>query len=415
VPVTYQRPYLYPKQLEAIFCDERFGLIEASTKAGKTVGCIVWLTEQALQGQKGWNYWWIAPSYVQAKIAFTRTAACITPGTFEANKTDLTVSLLNGAIISYKTGEIPDKLYGEDVHAAVVDEASRTREGAWTALRSTITATGGPVRMIGNVRGRKNWFYRMCRVAEKGHPDMHYAKLTVLDAIEAGVFNAAEAQSAREQLTTSAYKELYMAEPSDDGGNPFGGDDAIEACEIPEVLSSHRPQCWGWDLAKSVDWTVGIALDDNGQVCRCYRWQGSWRDTIRRIIEYTGDTPALVDATGVGDPVLEYLQQAAPKTMRGFVFTSKSKQQLMEGLAVAIQRQEIGFIRNPIGLELRQFEYQTTASGVKYGAPDGEGIHDDCVCALALAWRLYKKPAKPGWLQDALGWTPPAVMSIFSR
>jgi hypothetical protein len=33
--IAYQRPYLYPKQLAAIFHDKRFGLIEASTKAGK--------------------------------------------------------------------------------------------------------------------------------------------------------------------------------------------------------------------------------------------------------------------------------------------------------------------------------------------------------------------------------------------
>ena len=413
--MEYQRPFLYPKQLAALFNSKRFALVEASTKAGKTVACIIWLTEQALQGKKGQHFWWIAPSYNQAKIAFTRTCNCITPNTFELNKTDMMVTLLNGAIIQYKTGEMPDKLYGEDVYAAVIDEASRVRVEAWTAIRSTITATGGPVRMIGNVHGRKNWFYQMCREAEKGHPDMHYAKLTVLDAIEAGVFRTEEATSAQEQLSESAYKELYMAEPSDDGGNPFGGDDAIEACEIPEVLSNHQPQCWGWDLAKSMDWTVGIALDENGKVCRCYRWQGSWRDTIRKIIELTGTTKCLVDATGVGDPVLEYLQQAAPKTIQGFVFTSNSKQQLMEALAIAIQRQEIAFPRNPIGLELRDFEYQVTRTGVRYSAPEGERYHDDCVCALALAWKLYRKPPQPGWLTTALGWKPPACLGIFAR
>jgi hypothetical protein len=63
------------------------------------------------------------------------------------------------AIISFKSGEKPDNLYGEDVWAVVVDEASRTREEAYWALRSTLTATGGPIRIIGNVKGRKNCFY----------------------------------------------------------------------------------------------------------------------------------------------------------------------------------------------------------------------------------------------------------------
>jgi hypothetical protein len=38
--IAYQRPYLYPKQEAAIFAPARYGVIEASTKTGKTVGCL---------------------------------------------------------------------------------------------------------------------------------------------------------------------------------------------------------------------------------------------------------------------------------------------------------------------------------------------------------------------------------------
>lgn len=420
--LNYVRPYLYPKQLAAIFHEKRYGLIEASTKAGKTVACIVWITEQALQGKLGQNFWWIAPGYNQAKIAFTRLCNSITQGTFTANKTDLAVTLLNGAIIQFKTGETPDKLYGEDVYAAVVDEASRVRREAWIALRSTITATGGPVRMIGNVRGRKNWFYEMARRAEKemyqgGTTNMHYAKLTVVDAIAAGVFKAEEAEDAATQMSESAYRELYMAEPSDDGGNPFGGDEVIEKCLIPEILWSHDPVCWGWDLAKSVDWTVGVALDANGDVCRYFRWQKPWQETIKEIRRLTGKTRALVDATGVGDPVVEDLQRGEngrESNFQGFKFSTSTKQQLMEGLAVAIQTQELGFPAGPIEIELKSFEYQYTRTGVRYSAPDGQ--HDDCVMAIALARKLHHKPAVPAWYASAVSWVADNVpVSIFAR
>jgi hypothetical protein len=30
------------------------------------------------------------------------------------------------------------------------------KEDAWTAIQSTLTATRGPVRIIGNVKGKKN-------------------------------------------------------------------------------------------------------------------------------------------------------------------------------------------------------------------------------------------------------------------
>lgn len=69
--------------------------------------------------------------------------------------------------------------------------------------------------------------------------------------------------------------------------------------------------------------------------------------------------------------------------VEGFKFTSPSKQQLMEGLAVAIQQENIRYPAGPIKAELEVFEYESTRTGVKYSAPSG--FHDDCVCALALA------------------------------
>ncbi|MGH7120799.1 MAG: terminase large subunit domain-containing protein, partial [Acetobacteraceae bacterium] len=137
--VHYKRPRLYARQAEAIFHGERYGLIEASTKAGKTLGCLVWLTEQATRGQSGNSFWWVAPSYSQAEIAFRRLKKSLPRAIWTANEAKLTVTLANGAVIWFKSGERPDGLYGEDVFACVIDEASRLREEAWHAVRSTLT------------------------------------------------------------------------------------------------------------------------------------------------------------------------------------------------------------------------------------------------------------------------------------
>lgn len=382
----YQRPWLYPKQLAAIFCPERYGIIEATTKAGKTVGCIIWLTEQALAGKPRQNFWWVAPVYPQAKIAFRRLKAALPQGLYTHNETELTITI-GGRVIWFKTADNPDSLYGEDVYAAVIDEASRCKEEAWHAVRSTLTATQGPVRIIGNVKGRKNWAYVLARKAEAGEPGMHYAKMTAPDAVEAGILPAAEVEDARRMLPEAVFRELYMAEPSDDQGNPFGLS-AIRACA--NGLSDLAVVAWGWDLAKSTDWTVGIGLDVNGRVARFVRWQKPWEDTIRDILTITGETPALVDSTGVGDPILERLQKAKPGVFLGFKFSASSKQQLMEGLAVAIQQQQIHYPADgAIVAELEAFEYVYTRTGVQYSAP--QGLHDDCVCALALAVQLWSR------------------------
>ena len=379
--IEYVRPYLYPKQSAFLFTPARYSIVEASTKTGKTVGCMVWLFEQAALGSDGQNFWWVAPTFPVAKIAFRRMKRAIPRGLFTANNTEYTLTLANGAVIWFKGADNPDSLYGEDVYAAVIDEATRCKEDSWHAVRSTLTATRGPVRIIGNVKGRKNWAYQLARKAEQGTPDMAYFKLTAWDAVEGGVLDAAEVEDAKRLLPEAVFNELYLAEPSDDGGNPFGLK-AIRACIAP--LSTQPVAVWGWDLAKSHDWTVGIGLDRAGRVARLERWQGPWESTITSIIAKTGKTtPALVDSTGAGDPVLEALQKRSPGHFTGFKYTSTTKQQLMEGLAVAIQTQAIRYPDGVIVSELETFEYAYTRTGVRYTAP--EGLFDDAVNALALA------------------------------
>lgn len=387
--LRYQRAPLYAKQTEAIFCPKRISIIEASTKSGKTHGALVWLTERTLlNGRPGQERWWVAPIFKQAEIAYKRLKRGFKQGYWSFIDYKMTAIAPNGAIILFKGADDPDSLYGEDVHDAVIDEATRTKAEVWHAIRSTLTATRGHVRIIGNVKGRVNWVYGLARKAEAGDPEMSYFKLTAYDAVEAGVLAAQEIEDAKEQLPEHVFRELYLAEPADDGGNPFGID-AIAACIAP--LSAAEPIAWGWDLAKSIDYTVGTAIDSDGNVCRFDRWNKvPWGETKARIITNTGKCNAIVDSTGVGDSILEDVQRA-PSLGRfeGFKFSSTSKQQLMEELATGIQQRLIRFPKGPITAELEAFEYQYTRTGVKYSAPDG--MHDDCVISLALAFHLWKR------------------------
>lgn len=398
-PLVYQRPWMYDRQREAIFASERIAVIEASTKSGKTVGCMVWLAEQGMGGRDGRNYWWVAPVYPQAKIAFRRLKRGLPSSIYTANENEMTLTLANGAVIWFKGADRPDSLYGEDVYAAVIDEASRCKDEAWHAVRSTLTQTRGPVRIIGNVKGRKNWAYQLARRAESGEPGMRFSRLTAWDAVEGGVLDRQEILDAQRVLPENVFRELYLAEASDDEGNPFGAA-AIRRCVRP--LSDTVPDAWGWDLAKSVDWTVGIALDAQGSTCRFERFQRPWEETVGAILAAT-DATAYVDSTGVGDPILERLQRAGGALFTGYKFGEASKQKLMEGLAVAIQQGEVTFPDGPIVVELEAFEYVYTRTGVRYSAP--AGMHDDCVCALALAVQARASGgALPfGWLSAEEG------------
>jgi hypothetical protein len=391
--IDYTRPFLYPYQTAILNCPARFTICEASTKVGKTASHIVWLFEQALVCKANQSVWWVAPTVAQAKIAFDRMKVQITDKEiYKANESLRTITLVTGAKIEFKTADKADNLYGDDVYAFVFDEFTRAREAAWFALRSTITSTGGKGKFIGNVKGKKNWGHKMAmRAKTEDDKDYKYFKITAYDAAAAGMRTKdgrpfiEEIEAAKRDLPDSVFKELYLAEASEDGSNPFGLDH-IRRCIYDE--SDREPICHGADLAKKRDWTVLTSLDQFGSVTKGWkRFQKDWKQTTEEILSLPKG-PIAIDSTGVGDPIGEDISSKRDD-VELFVFTSRTKQQLIEGLAVAIQKRLISFPEGIISHELEQFEFVYTREGVRYSAPSGE--HDDCVMSLALAWHKYKE------------------------
>lgn len=395
--INYTRPFLYDYQKDILNSPARYTVTEAATKVGKTTSHIVWLFEEALKCKANQSVWWVAPTVGQAKIAYDRMKVQIEPKSlYTANETNRTITLITGVKLEFKTGEKPDNLFGDDVYACVVDEASRCRETAWFALRSTLTSTGGKCKFIGNVKGKKNWFYKMCLRAKSGNdPNYQYFKITAYDAANAGMMTKdgrpfiEEIEDAKRDLPESVFKELYEAEASEDGSNPFGLQ-YISQCTYP--LSTQPSICHGIDLAKKSDYTSIIGLDRFAYVSHYANFQKDWRQTKETIL-LLPPSPIAIDSTGVGDPIAEDIATKRDD-VNMVVFTQRTKQQLMEGLAYAIQNRAIFFPEGQIKDQLEAFEFEYTRTGVRYSAP--EGTHDDDVCALALAYSIWKEASMSG-------------------
>lgn len=387
--ISYTRPPLFKYQTDILDCLSRFTITEAATKVGKTASHIIWLFEEALKCKVNQSVWWIAPTVYQAKIAYDRMKVQISnKQLYTTNETNRVITLITGVKIEFKTADQPDNLYGDDVFAFVFDEFTRAKEAAWHALRSTITSTGGKGKFIGNVKGSKNWGHKLAMRAKAGQDGYAYFKITAYDAALAGMMTKDgrpfldEIESAKKDLPENVFKELYLAEATDEGANPFGLK-FIKQCTYE--MSSEKAICYGVDLAKSFDYTVELGLDKYCCTSHFERYQMDWRTTTSRLKLL--DKPMAIDSTGVGDPIAEEVASEL-NDVECFKFTELTRQQILEGLAVAIQKRIIQFPEGRITYELEQFEYVYTNSGVKYRAPDGE--HDDCVMALALAYHRWK-------------------------
>jgi len=430
--VRLKMPWLYKKQREAIFSPKQITVTFASTKSGKTMTCEVWLCSKAIvEGGPGKVYWWVAPSYSQAKIAFREIQTMLRKaprGFVKADKSVMTLTFFNGAIMEFKTSENPDMLYGFKTHGVVVDEATRMKEAAWDAIKSTTTTTMAQIRIIGNVKGRNNWVFKLYQRAlnqrqafargeiTEAKYYIHCAIITALDAVRAGVMPLLSLQQSMQDYSDIVFKELFLCVPSDDAGNPFtlaAINRATKRWELDSLRdpasglameesrdswgmvlrTAATPWVWGWDFAVKHDYTVGIALDKKGRVCRFVRFNKcSWDLLEKRVLQETGTTPALVDETAQSG-LMERLQGNGKRPwIQGYNFGGGTKKQdLMETLAIELQGDRLTF--PPVGVceasEIAKemlvfgYEYNNRTARVTYSAP--QGLHDDCVCALALA------------------------------
>lgn len=217
-----ERPNFAGYQIDFLYNPERFTIIIAGTKTGKTYSLIYWLYEyahglvngkQVLKVKPGMNFWWIAPVYSQAKIAFNRLWRVLAQsGMYRCNISELTITTPLGTIIHFKTADKPDNLYGEDVYAAVFDEFTRAKEEAWHALRTTLTATGAKCKFIGNFKGNSNWGHQLSLKASTDPENYKAIKVTAYDAVSAGILSKDEVEQARKDLPPFMFKALYLAE-----------------------------------------------------------------------------------------------------------------------------------------------------------------------------------------------------------
>jgi hypothetical protein len=401
--IEYNRPPMTSYQLKILDSTKRFLVILASTKSGKTTACAVAFLESALlEGGPGKRWLWASPSHKQAKIAFDKLRyEMVAPGLFtRVNETDLEIELLNGAILTFRSVENVDGIYGFEFWGKVIfDEYTRARPESWQAIRSTITATGAKVIFIGNSKGgMKNWGVQLFEKAKAENDDPNSAygflRITAYDAAREGIIELSEIEQAQQDLPEAVFNELFLAEVSEDGSNIFGFKH-IDKC-IGEQ-STKDAVCYGIDLARGrkegSDHTVVIGLDADGAVCHFQRFQYDWEYQLDKIKMLPKGKKIRIDATGAGDAPAEILAKHFP-LLDPFVFTQKSKQQIIEGLAIGIQQGKIKFPDGLIVDELKNLETSFTRSGVSFSAPPG--LHDDCVMALALAYSCWNSSRPTG-------------------
>ena len=384
VQVPTLESVLHPAQREVLRSLRRFSVLEIGRRWGKTTFGQQMAIEAAINGR---TVGWFAPSYKYLADPVREFERSMNPLLLRHDRIEKRMEFRTRGSIDFWTLEDIDSGRGRAYDLVIVDEAGFAPKllEAWRAsIRPTLADRKGRALFLGTPKGTAD-FHRLYLEAE-GDTSGEWAAFRLASATNPHI-DPAEIEAARRMLPPEVFAQEFEGVPAEDGGNPFGLD-AIRECI--GSLSSAPVDVWGVDLAKSQDWTVAVGLDAEGRVCRLERWQGPWSVTRERLARMIGDKAAQIDSTGVGDPIVEDLRKVC-RRVEGFKFTSQSKQQLMEGLQLAIQTREIRYPDGWLRSELESFGFRYSGRAVSYEATVG---HDDGVCALALAV-LARRARKP--------------------
>ena len=318
---------------------------------------------------------------------------------YTAKKQERAWELANGGIIEFRSAEDTGGLVGEGLRWLIVDEAARVPELTWQAeLEPTLATHKAPALLISTPRG-KNWFYQAWLRGQDGDHTEYESWQQASNT--SPYFAQSEYDRLKRELPEAIFAQEVLAEFVEGAGSVFRNVSACIAGELMQAPAETGNYVMGIDLAKHEDWTVITVLDcDSGQVVACERFQHlDWfiqRGMIDALYTTWGKPFALIDATGVGDPIVEELLRSGMEC-EGFTFTPASKKELVHSLMLAFEQEQVGVPAacNVLLSELGAYTYDMTASGnVTYGAP--AGLHDDAVMSLGLAWLARDRRVNSG-------------------
>ena len=367
----------------------RFKVIVAHRRFGKTTLAINHLIKFAIE--KPGRYWYVAPTYRQAKtIAFDLMQRFLPSQLVKKkNENELTFRLINGSEIALKGSENEDSLRGVGLHGLVLDEYEMMDRKVWEAvLQPTLNDYKGWAIFLGTPLGRNHFF----ELYNRNLPDWRSYHFSAEDT---GIYSKLMIDRARTELPEETFRQEYLAEFLDGEGTVFRHLREVtrekEQCfEDPQFSKSYQI---GADLARLQDFSVFMIIDQNMKVVYFERFQKLvWEYQKLKLIalsERYNHARIVLDATGVGDPLANDLTRMGMNVMPYKISSSQSKKELIENLKLRIEQKQVIIPNEPILLkELEAYTYKMTDSGrIIFTAPSG--YHDDCVISLALAvWNL---------------------------
>lgn len=371
---------------------KRHNVIDCGRRFGKNILLQDLAVEAALAGMPvGWG----APVYKQMMDDYRALENTLAPVTLGKSKTEMRIEVINNGSIEFHSLDKPDNIRGKKFKRFIVNEAAfvpNLIDIRNFIITPTLIDYQGDEYYSGTPKGM-NGFYAL--YIQNGDDWMRWH----MSSYSNPHIPKSELDDLRKVMNERAFAQEILAQFIEDGAGVFRNIHKSATVTRLEQGETGHQYAIGADWGRTDDATVFCVIDANTRACV---YMDRMTDTdfamqrmrLKALAERFNNALCLVETNSIGQPQLEELQRMGV-AVNGFTTTNASKAQVIDALALAFEQGSISIINDETLInELVAYASERLPSGlVRYSAP--EGLHDDCVISLALAYWAVK----PGdWL-----------------
>lgn len=257
----------------------------------------------------------------------------------------------NGATIEARSTQNRGQyLLGQDYDLFVFDEVAFETEPEYVVeevIQMRLADREGKLFLVSTPNG-KNWFYRRTKEIQE---NVRPGYIQFGDSRENPFISKEYLDERLKFFSEKRIKQNILGEFVDSGGEILKSDyidRALAGFSVGKPDGVQSSYLTGWDLARKRTATVGITIevtDGLAKVVALERFRNfEWTVIIEKIKQRQCKYPGklLVDATGLGDVIVEQLKEFNPESV---IFTPNSKAELLTNVELIHAQSKIAYER----------------------------------------------------------------------
>lgn len=385
----------HASQQKILNAEKRFNVVACGRRFGKTRMALLRSLPVILDGQP---VAYFAPTYKMLTEFWRDAVAIYKEAIIDVNKAEHRFEIAGGGSFQMWSLDSADTVRGRKYALALIDEAAMVPnlEDAWNAvIRPTLTDYEGGADFYSTPKGL-NYFYTLfVRGQEKGGDWQSFQMPTTANPF----IKPSEVELARQELPEDVFRQEYLAEFIQGEGAVFRN---ITACM--KAKPTHPDKHKGHKIVAGVDWgqvndftAISIACETcNAEVDLDRFNKIDWhfqRERLMVLLKKWDVFEAMVELNSIGSPNFDELVRLGV-SVRGFQTTAQSKPEIIQSLALALEKEEMQFLNVAIAtreLEAYEAKRNEVTGRITYSAP--AGFHDDTVIARALMNKMRSQGA----------------------